>query len=114
MKVEITGEKELQAAFKQLIDNVDGGELAMVGANVVYDISQTKVPVDSGDLQRSGEVYPSGDEAIVRYTEEYAAYVEFGTSRMAAQSYLRWAIDQTSRIMTEVTNKLKSQIRIGA
>lgn len=53
------------------------------------------VPVDSGDLQRSihAESGPSGNFVVA--DEEYAAFVELGTSKMAAQPYLRPAMSTT-------------------
>ena len=68
-------------------------EGATVGANVVLDISQELVPVDTGDLKGTGRVADAGVEkgkvtASVVYGEglDYAAYVEFGTGRRGAAS----------------------------
>lgn len=51
------------------------------------------VPIDTGALQASIGTEQEG--AVGRYgaSEEYALYVELGTSRMGAQPYLRPAID---------------------
>ena len=68
-------------------------EGATVGANIVLDISQEIVPVDTGDLKDTGRVVDAGTEngkvnASVVYGEglDYAAYVEFGTGRRGAES----------------------------
>jgi len=51
------------------------------------------VPVKTGKLQRSIKA----KEDSVEVTEEYAGFVEFGTEKMAAQPYLRPAIEQFSK-----------------
>ena len=58
--------------------------------------TQAKIlcPVDTGDLQASiavDEVTPV--QAIIGPHTEYEEHVEFGTSRMAAQPYMRPALD---------------------
>lgn len=51
-------------------------------------------PVDTGRLRNSitHEVKPSEQAVYVGTNVEYAAYVEFGTSRMSAQPYLQPAV----------------------
>lgn len=104
------GDKALNAAFKNLIKNVDDAELSTAGAEVVFELSQKDVPVDTGELKDSGKVIQKDDGAEVIYTAEHAAPVEFGTSKMAAQPYLRPAIDNHSKIQAEMERKLKRQI----
>jgi len=64
-------------------------------ADAIFDDSQRYVPVLSGDLKRSGRiehvdhrtrmvVYGGGPDEV-----DYAVYQEIGTSKMAAQPYLR-------------------------
>lgn len=50
------------------------------------------VPVDSGDLRDSIHPEVSADGMYVVADEEYASHVELGTSKMAAQPYLRPAL----------------------
>lgn len=52
------------------------------------------VPVDSGALQNSlfSQVADDGLTAIVGATQDYAAFVELGTSQQVAQPYLRPAV----------------------
>jgi len=61
-------------------------------AREVQDSAQAKVPVDTGALQASIQALP--DRVIVGAT--YAPFVEFGTSNMAAQPYLRPAADEAT------------------
>ncbi len=63
----------------------------------VLDHAQSTVPVDTGNLKNSlqpgstdnvFEMEPGSLEAVVGTAVLYAAYVEFGTVKMAAQPYL--------------------------
>jgi len=65
----------------------------------VYDISQDLVPVDTGDLKASGKVekIPGGYRLVYsaknRSGQDYAGYVEYGTSRTPAQPYVNPAAE---------------------
>lgn len=65
--------------------------LLQTGADI-FGISQDLVPVDSGDLKRSGGVIPiSPQKVIVGYGNDevdYAIYVEYGTESSPAQPFL--------------------------
>lgn len=50
------------------------------------------VPFDSGDLHDSIHTEVSDEGMFVVADEEYAAHVELGTSKMAAQPFLRPAL----------------------
>ena len=65
------------------------------GARIVETHAKIRCPVDTGFLRNSitvDEVTPM--EAIVGPHTDYAEHVEFGTSRMAAQPYMRPALDE--------------------
>lgn len=65
------------------------------GARIVETYAKILVPVDTGTLKNSimvDEVTPM--QAIIAPHTDYAEHVEFGTSRMAAQPYLRPALDE--------------------
>ena len=71
-----------------MIDNL-GAEIAQV--------AQGLAPVDTGALQESIVAHPGAEAtATSEIVAEvpYAAFVEFGTSLMPAQPYLRPALDQ--------------------
>lgn len=63
----------------------------------VLQQSQVIVPILTGALHASGnttlEQSSEGPCGYVNYDEPYAGYVEFGTSRMEPQPYLRPALD---------------------
>lgn len=55
----------------------------------MVDKAKRIVPVESGDLQRSIGSEQEGHHHYLVATENYAAWVELGTSKMHAQPYLR-------------------------
>ena len=65
------------------------------GARIVETYAKILVPVDFGTLKSSimvDEVTPM--QATIGPHTDYAEHVEFGTSRMEAQSYMRPALDE--------------------
>jgi len=65
------------------------------GARIVETYAKILVPVDTGTLKGSimvDEVTPM--RAIIAPHTDYAEHVEFGTSRMEAQPYMRPALDE--------------------
>jgi HK97 gp10 family phage protein len=65
------------------------------GARIVETHAKIACPVDTGFLRNSitvDEVTPM--EAIIGPHTDYAEHVEFGTSRMEAQPYMRPALDE--------------------
>lgn len=107
---EVTGLGELQRNFTRLREAVPASELSDIMAGIVFDISQTLVPVDTGDLRDSGEIAQEGDAFVVQYLADHAAHVEFGTSRMAAQPFLRPAMARAEEIVKAVEEKAKEEI----
>ena len=65
------------------------------GARIVETHSKILCPVDTGFLRNSIQVDSvTPIEAIIAPHTDYAEFVEFGTSRMAAQPYMRPALDE--------------------
>lgn len=58
------------------------------GAETVCAAAQSRCPVDTGRLRSSIGVSAEGMEAVISADTEYASYVEFGTSKAAANPYL--------------------------
>ena len=64
------------------------------GARIVETHSKLLCPVDTGFLRNSIQVDSVTPlEAVVAPHTDYAEHVEFGTERMAAQPYMRPALD---------------------
>jgi HK97 gp10 family phage protein len=76
----------------RIMETVDG-ELEDA-AEEIADIARDLVPVDTGFLRSTIHVERIDHLALqVRADAEYAAFVEYGTSRMAAQPYMTPAIE---------------------
>lgn len=67
-----------------------------IAAQIVLDDAQSNCPVDTGNLRDSAFMQAAVGDVFFGFNAEYASYVEFGTYKMAAQPYLRPAIDNTS------------------
>jgi HK97 gp10 family phage protein len=76
----------------QKVPNATAGGVEMAAHNI-GDWADRIVPVDTGALQDSIEEWGSGDVWYVHADTEYAGNVEYGTSRMAAQPYMRPAAE---------------------
>ena len=61
-------------------------------AIIVQNEARRMAPVDTGRLRASITVKRTPDGAVVGSNVEYAPYVEYGTSKMAAQPFLRPAV----------------------
>ena len=93
--VVFTGQAELSAALMRKT-NLDAVK-TVVRANGTRLQQWTKLraPVDTGTLFRSIDlqIKDGGLSAVVQPHTEYAAYVEFGTRKMAAQPYVKPAFN---------------------
>lgn len=68
-------------------------------------------PVETGALQRSIEASIISDtESEVSTDMPYAAPVEYGTSKMAAQPFLRPAISNEQKLLSIVSAKYKQEL----
>lgn len=68
-------------------------EILEIAARQVEAAAKAEAPVDTNFLRDSFKVREKPLRRIIRATAEYAAYVEFGTSRQAAQPYFTPAIE---------------------
>ncbi len=66
--------------------------IAELCADDVDDIAEMAVPIRTGFLASSGGIWLSGPQWINYFKAGYAYFVEMGTRKMAAQSFLRVAI----------------------
>ncbi len=87
---------EWSAGFESAVDKLrtkTARQLTGIGLKIQSD-ARRACPVDTGQLRSSIVAEPvreDGDRLVLRVgtNVEYAAYVEFGTSRMAPQPYMR-------------------------
>ena len=101
VRMTITGSETLRRNLARLAGaerrqaQADGLE---AGARIVETHAKLVAPVDTGFLRNSIQVDSvTPVEAIIAPHTEYAEFVEFGTSRQAAQSYMRPALDEHER-----------------
>lgn len=81
--------------------------LLQTGADIV-DLTKQITPVDTGNLKSSyGAVPVTSNEVHVGTFVEYAPFVEYGTSRMAAQPHLTPAFAQSEATFKQ---RLKEEV----
>lgn len=98
-QITIKGADEMKKKLAGLSDAVAGAKVRIAlraGALVVLNSAKERVPVRTGTLRRSLAIEdgPGPLEVSIGSDVEYAPYVEFGTSKMAARPYLRPALDE--------------------
>lgn len=95
----LRGVPEMHAKFGKLDAAMkgQGARLAMrAGGMVIMNGAKRRAPYRTGTLRRSIAIEdgPGPLEVTIGTDLNYAPYVEFGTSRMAARPYLRPALDE--------------------
>ena len=98
VRVRVIGEERILARLRDMIEAMrkGGDEGSREVAEFIKDRAQQLVPVDTGRLRdsiRVNELGPRSYSVGPGDEVEYAEYVEFGTSRMAAQPYMRPAAE---------------------
>ncbi len=109
------GVKELQKSLKQFPKNIQKNVMTgavRAGAKPIVKLSRELVPVEHGDLKKSIRIkkrrIPKGSTMLkfsihaggnIRVNGEslrpyYAHMIEFGTSQMSAQPFMRPALEQ--------------------
>lgn len=73
--------------------------------------AKLRVPVDTGALRNSIQTEMETDTSGVVFTnQEYAAYVEYGTSKMAAQPYMTPAAEGERSHFLSAMSDLEGQL----
>ncbi len=86
------------------------------GANVVRDEARRLAPIDTGNLKKSlVSIRRKGDKNTIQFSVTpskgkpndgwYAHFLEFGTSKMAAQPFLRPAIESRQDEVLQTTKE---------
>lgn len=102
--------KSLMSSLKELPINIQTNVMVgatRAGANAIAEEAKSRVPIDTGDLKKSiGVNREKGTREIVRFAISprkgkglggwYAHFVEFGTSKQAAQPFMRPAYENSS------------------
>lgn len=103
----VIGLDKLLKRFEEIEKAVeDGTEAALEQFGViVQEDAKRYCPVDTGRLQGSIKSKVENNTVIVGTDVEYAAYVEFGTSRQRPQPYLTPAFEQNKRKLKDLVAK---------
>lgn len=82
------------------------------GAVIILSEAQSNCPVDTGFLQSTGFMQVTGNDVEIGFGAEYASYVEFGTYKMAAQPFLRPALDNAeAAALSAIVDSVQSHFR---
>jgi len=134
MDIKLIGAKELQDALADFPKSVERKLLRAAlrkGGNVILAEARARAPVDKGVLRRSIKLRSarSRDGVALRIDVRippngkpgntggpyYGAFVELGTSKMAAHPYLRPAFDATAETaLREISEYLSNGIEAEA
>jgi HK97 gp10 family phage protein len=111
MTIEILGLPELQGRLDKIArESPEAFKRGLLkGAYMLMRASMQYAPVRTGFLRDSHEVVETLEGAEMHVNADYAFYVEFGTSKMEAQPYVRLAISSESdAIVAAVSTEAKS------
>jgi HK97 gp10 family phage protein len=75
-------------------------------AHRVLDISETLVPVDTGELRNSGDIEKRDDGYAVFYSAGHAQFVHYGTRHMPARPFLTQAVNHAEPEFREAFDDL--------
>lgn len=108
----IKGLDKLNSQLRDL-KRINPGHALLLGAFVLQRASMENCPVGlTGFLRASHESVETEGGAEMRVNAEYAGYVEFGTSKMAARPFARTAIDtESDKVVATVAEELEKQIK---
>lgn len=94
------------------IEDLDYVQAAAEGMQIVVEYAQLLAPVDTGELQESIGLEFENDTVSIVADSDHAAPIEFGTAHMAAQPYLRPAIDtRGDEAVALMARNLETQIK---
>lgn len=86
MNISINYDGGISSLCEKLTGSIE--EIISAGGECVKDSAVSLCPVDTGTLRNSISVSVNGSNAEISANTDYAAYVEFGTSKMAPKPYL--------------------------
>lgn len=125
VSVQIRGFSDLSRGLKRLGADAERalGDAALTGAAPVLSIIQRKFTPghgrQTGNLVRSYHTEPmpgtaTSGVAAIGTDVEYAPFVEFGTSRMAAQAQVRQGLEEGAPVFADEAARALGDIIAGA
>lgn len=90
--------------INKLLATIPGNKNVAVreAANYILGVARTLAPVRTGHLRSNSEVEGDGGNSLIKFNAEYAAYVELGTRKMAAQPFLTPAVNRGEKRLIEL------------
>lgn len=90
--------------INELLATIPGNKNKAVreAANYILGEARTLAPVRTGHLRSNSEVEGDGGNSLIKFNAEYAAYVELGTRKMAAQPFLTPAVNRGEKRLIEL------------
>jgi len=90
--------------INELLATIPGNKDKAVreAANYILGEARTLAPVRTGHLRSNSEVEGDGGNSLIKFNAEYAAYVELGTRKMAAQPFLTPAVNRGEKRLIEL------------
>lgn len=67
--------------------------------------AQSRAPVDTGELRRSISYVDEDTQVHIGSPQDYAGYVEEGTSKQKAQPYIKPAIYENTKAISDIVEK---------
>ena len=101
----IQGWEKLQAQLTAIAKADYASALEKGVRQAIFPEMQALTPVDTGELLDSEDVLRENDTVSLVAGTDHAVPVEFGTVHMAAQSFMRAAIDAKSDDAMRITAK---------
>lgn len=104
---------DIEAHAKQAMSGPRSGRIYKRGSRIHQASAPGEPPaVDTGKLKnsiRSEQIAVT--KAIVSASAEYAAYLEFGTRRMAARPYMRPAVEAVTPMFFSALHRLEEKLQ---
>ena len=102
--MKLKGLDELTSQIKRIADRIESKHIEILKLSAEETIlpeAKRLVPVDTGELKDSLEIIETPQGIELYAGTDHALPVEFGTAHMAAQPYMRPAIDTQANAMLE-------------
>lgn len=106
--------RSLQAFTNQLdaLKGINKSSICLAALEPALSDAVDNAPVLTGELTDSGGIVEADNGAEIVFTAPHAVHVEFGTYKMAAQPFLRPAIDSNeSAILKEIVTNTQKQMK---
>jgi len=96
---------KLDAIIAKLPGNMD--KIVKAAAFHILGEARKRAPVATGALRDNSEVTDGDGYKNIEFHQEYAAYVELGTHKMAAQPFLTPAVEAEAKLLEK---RLKDEL----